>query len=255
MARATPAPVRRILSLSPQKTRWGVSGRQHTHRTRSTRGILGESGPIRSDSEPTARRCSRPCAGRWDGARCVRCVERERTRSVTTGDCGPVAQCRGRRGAGDGDEDLHPRGHGGDDATCLSTRPSYHRDRPRPSRAAPARRSVRSVVLLTQTRVGAWARGDARSLSPSPSPGCSSRKAVAAMAMPPPSGRSRSPPRMRTAGQRTTDFMCVKVHAPAARFLCVAALGRRQAAARQLASCSTRAPRSVPVPRSAGRPS
>ena len=124
--------------------------------------------PIR---KATARRCSRPCAGRWDGARCVRCVERGRTRSFTTGDCGPVAQCRGRRGAGDGDEDLHPRGHGGDDATCLWTRPSYHRDRPRPSRAAPARRSVRSrsVVLLTQTRVGAWARGDARSLSPSPS--------------------------------------------------------------------------------------
>ena len=50
-------------------------------------------------------------------------------------------------------------------------------------------------------------------------------------------------------------FVCVEGHAPAARFLCVAALGRRQAAARQLASCSTRAPRSVPVPRSAGRPS
>ena len=156
-------------------------------------------------------------------------------------------------GQGDGDEDLHPRGHGGDDATCLWTRPSYHRDRPRPSRAAPARRSVRSVVLLTQTRVCAWARGDARGLSPSPSPGCSSRKTVAAMAMPPPSGRSRSPPRMRTAGQRTTHFVCVKVHAPAARFLCVAALGRRQAAARQLASCSTRAPRSVPMPRSSCR--
>ena len=43
-----------------------------------------------------------------------------------------------------GDEDLHPRGHGGDDATCLWTRPSYHRDRPRPSRAAPARQFVRS---------------------------------------------------------------------------------------------------------------
>ena len=46
---------------------------------------------------------------------------------------------------------------------------------------------------------------------------------------------------MRTAGQRTTDFVCVKVHAPAARFLCVAALRRRQAAARQLASCYPRA--------------
>ena len=46
---------------------------------------------------------------------------------------------------------------------------------------------------------------------------------------------------MRTAGQRTTDFLCVEVHAPAARFLCVAALGRRQAAARQLASCYPRA--------------
>ena len=171
----------------------------------------------------------------------MRCVERGRTRSFTTGDCGPVAQCRGRRGAGDGDEDLHPRGHGGDDATCLWTRPSYHRDRPRPSRAAPARRCVGSVDLLTQTRVCAWARGDARGLSPSPSPGCSSRKAVAAMAMPPPSGRSRSLPRVRTAGQRTTHFVCVKVHAPAARFLCVAALGRRQAAARQLASCYPRA--------------
>ena len=168
---------------------------------------------------------------------------------------GPVAQCRGRRGAGDGDKDLHPRGHGGDDATCLWTRPSYHRDRPRPSRAAPARRFVRSVILLTQTRVYAWAWGDGRGLSPSPSPGCSSRKAVAVMAMLPPSGRSRSLPRMRTAGQRTMHLVCVKVHAPAARFLCVAALGRRQAAARQLASCSTRAPRSVPVPCSAGRPS
>ena len=51
MARATPAPARRILSLSCHKTRWGVSGRQHTHRTRSSRGILGESGPIRSHSE------------------------------------------------------------------------------------------------------------------------------------------------------------------------------------------------------------
>ena len=92
---------------------------------------------------------------------------------------GPVAQCRGRRGAGDGDEDLHPRGHGGDDATCLWTRPSYHRDRLRPSRAAPARRFVRSVILLTQTRVYAWAWGDGRGLSPSPSPGCSSRKSWA----------------------------------------------------------------------------
>ena len=72
MARATPAPARRILSLSCHKTRWGVSGRQHTHRTRSSRGILGESGPICSLSKPTARRCSRPCAGRWDGARRVR---------------------------------------------------------------------------------------------------------------------------------------------------------------------------------------
>ena len=76
---------------------------------------------------------------------------------IRRGILGPVAQCRGRRGAGDGDEDLHPRGHGGDDATCLWTRPSYHRDRPRPSRAAPARRFVRPVVLLTQPRVCAWA--------------------------------------------------------------------------------------------------
>ena len=61
------------------------------------------------------------------------------------------------------------------------------------------------------------------------------------MAMPPPSGRSRSLPRMRTAGQRTTHPVCVEVHAHAARFVCVAALGRRQAAARQLASCYPRA--------------
>ena len=72
-------------------------------------------------------------------------------------------------------------------------------------------------------------------------PPCSSRKAAAAMAMPPPSGRSRSLPRVRTAGQRTKHLVCVEVHAPAARFLCVAALGRRQAAARQLASCYPRA--------------
>ena len=84
-------------------------------------------------------------------------------------------------------------------------------DHVRHGRRPPANSSVRSV-LLTQPRVCAWARGDARGLSPSPSPGCSSRKTVAAMAMPPPSGRSRSLLRMKTAGQRTTHLMCLKVH-------------------------------------------
>ena len=46
---------------------------------------------------------------------------------------------------------------------------------------------------------------------------------------------------MKTAGQRTMYFVCEKEHASAARFLSVAALGRRQAAARQLASCYPRA--------------
>ena len=255
MARATPAPARRILSLSGHKTRWGVSGRQHTHRTRSSRGILGESGPIRSHSEANGAAMFEAVCGEV-GRGTLRAVRGAWAHAVVYdggfwGRLRSVAVAVGQGTATrifilEGTVEMTQRVFG----RALRTTETDH-----VPRAAPARLSLRSVVLLTQTRVCAWARGDARGLSPSPSPGCSSRKAVAAMAMPPPSGRSRSLPRMRTAGQRTTHFVCVKVHAPAARFLCVAALGRRQAAARQLASCSTRAPRSVPVPRSAGRPS
>ena len=79
-------------------------------------------------------------------------------------------------------------------------------DHVRHGRRPPADSSVLSSFSHNPASV--HGQGDARGLSPSPSPGCSSRKAVAAMAMPPPSGRSRSLPRVRTAGQRTTYFVC-----------------------------------------------